>query len=62
MRCSRGSGGQGADGLWRIVAEAALGADIANTQKMRGILVRGRWLDREFIDDALAKLEERVGE
>jgi len=35
-------------------------ADIGNTQKISGVLVRGRWLDRAFIDDALSKLEQRV--
>ena len=34
--------------------------DVANTQKINGVLVRGRWLDRAFIDGALAQLEQRV--
>jgi imidazolonepropionase-like amidohydrolase len=35
-------------------------SDIANTQKIRGVVVRGRWLDQAFIDGALAELERRV--
>jgi imidazolonepropionase-like amidohydrolase len=34
--------------------------DIGNTQKISGVLVRGRWLDRPFIDEALNKLQQRV--
>jgi imidazolonepropionase-like amidohydrolase len=35
-------------------------ADIVNTQKINGVLVRGRWLDRAFIDRGLAQLEARA--
>jgi imidazolonepropionase-like amidohydrolase len=35
-------------------------ADIANTQKISGVLVRGRWLDRAFIDRGLEDIERRM--
>lgn len=35
-------------------------ADIANTQKISGVMVRGRWLSRQFLDDGLHKLERRL--
>jgi imidazolonepropionase-like amidohydrolase len=34
-------------------------ADISNTQKISGVMVRGRWLDRAFIDANLAQVEQR---
>lgn len=35
-------------------------ADISNTQKISGVLVRGRWLDRKFIDARLNEIEQRA--
>jgi imidazolonepropionase-like amidohydrolase len=35
-------------------------ANIANTQKIGGVMVRGRWLSRQFIDERLNELEQRV--
>jgi imidazolonepropionase-like amidohydrolase len=35
-------------------------ADIANTQKIEGVMVRGRWLDRAWIDRELAGVAERA--
>jgi imidazolonepropionase-like amidohydrolase len=37
-------------------------ADIANTRKIRGVMVRGRWLDRTFIDRGLANVAETVSQ
>lgn len=37
-------------------------ADIANTQKIAGVMVRGRWLDRAFLDRELQAVAARVGQ
>jgi imidazolonepropionase-like amidohydrolase len=34
--------------------------DIANTHRIAGVMVRGRWLDREFLDQELRKIENRM--
>lgn len=36
--------------------------DIANTQQIEGVMVRGRWLDRAFLDRELAGVEARAKE
>ncbi len=33
--------------------------DIANTKKIQGVMVRGRWLDRDELDRGLAKIRSR---
>lgn len=43
-----------------VLVDANPLADIANTQKISGVLVRGRWLSRQFIDDGLNELQQRV--
>jgi imidazolonepropionase-like amidohydrolase len=35
-------------------------ADVGNAQKISGVLVRGRWLSRQFIDDGLNEIQRRV--
>lgn len=35
--------------------------DIANTQSIEGVMVRGRWLDRTYLDGGLRDIEERMG-
>lgn len=34
-------------------------ADLANLAKIRGVMVRGRWLERKAIDEGLARIEAR---
>jgi imidazolonepropionase-like amidohydrolase len=34
--------------------------DIANTQSIEGVMVRGRWLDRAFLDSGLRDIEKRM--
>jgi cytosine/adenosine deaminase-related metal-dependent hydrolase len=34
--------------------------DIANTQSIEGVMVRGRWLDRAFLDRGLREIETRM--
>jgi imidazolonepropionase-like amidohydrolase len=34
--------------------------DIANTQSIEGVMVRGRWLDRAYLDRGLREIEERA--
>src|SRR5690606_35252470 len=36
--------------------------DIANTRSIRGVMVRGRWLDRAALDEGLAAIRRRHGE
>lgn len=43
-----------------LLLEANPLADIAHTQTISGVMVRGRWLDRRFIDDGLNKVEQKV--
>lgn len=43
-----------------VLLDASPLADISNTQKITGVIVRGRWLDRAFLDRTLAELESRV--
>ena len=31
--------------------------DIRNTQRIHGVMLRGRWLPREALDDMLARFE-----
>lgn len=38
------------------------GADITHTRSIRGVMVRGRWLDRAAIDAGLAAIRKRNGE
>ena len=33
--------------------------DIANTKKIQGVMVRGRWLDRGTLDNGLAEIRSR---
>jgi hypothetical protein len=33
--------------------------DIANIQRIEGVMVRGRWLDRSALDAGLNDIEER---
>ena len=42
-----------------VLLEADPLADIANTRKIAGVMVRGRWLDRAEIDAGLAAIAER---
>jgi len=34
--------------------------DIANTQSIEGVMVRGRWLDRTYLDRGLQEIEKRM--
>jgi imidazolonepropionase-like amidohydrolase len=34
--------------------------DIANTQSIEGVMVRGRWLDRAYLDRGLQEIEKRM--
>jgi imidazolonepropionase-like amidohydrolase len=34
--------------------------DIANTQSIEGVMVRGRWLDRAYLDRGLRDIEARM--
>jgi imidazolonepropionase-like amidohydrolase len=34
--------------------------DIANTQSIEGVMVRGRWLDRAYLDRGLEEMEKRM--
>ena len=34
--------------------------DIANTQSIEGVMVRGRWLDRAYLDRGLREIEQRM--
>jgi imidazolonepropionase-like amidohydrolase len=34
--------------------------DIANTQSVEGVMVRGRWLDRAYLDRGLGEIEKRM--
>ena len=34
--------------------------DIANTQSIEGVMVRGRWLDRAYLDRGLREIEKRM--
>jgi imidazolonepropionase-like amidohydrolase len=43
-----------------VLVDANPLADIANTHKISGVLVRGRWLSRQFLDDGLKELQQRV--
>jgi imidazolonepropionase-like amidohydrolase len=43
-----------------VLVDANPLANIGNTQKISGVLVRGRWLSRQFIDGGLAELQQRV--
>jgi len=36
------------------------GQDIANTQSIEGVMVRGRWLDRAYLDNGLHEIEKRM--
>jgi imidazolonepropionase-like amidohydrolase len=49
----------GADADLVLLAADPL-ANIANTQKIEGVMVRGRWLDRAWIDRELAGVAERA--
>ena len=48
--------GKSADLVW--LAEDPL-QDIDHTTGIRGVMVRGRWLDRELLDEGLKKIAER---
>lgn len=39
-----------------VLLEADPTADIANSRRIRGVMVRGRWLDREALDAGLAEI------
>ena len=41
-----------------ILIDANPLANVGNAQKITGVLVRGRWLSRQFIDDRLNKLTD----
>jgi len=43
-----------------ILVDANPLADVGNAQKIGGVLVRGRWLSRQFIDDGLNEIQRRV--
>jgi imidazolonepropionase-like amidohydrolase len=43
-----------------VLVDANPLADISNTQKISGVLVRGRWLSRQFIDAGLDQLQTRM--
>lgn len=43
-----------------VLVDANPLANIGNAQKISGVLVRGRWLSRQFIDAGLDELQERV--
>jgi imidazolonepropionase-like amidohydrolase len=43
-----------------VLLDASPLTDITNTQKISGVMVRGRWLDRAFLDRTLAELESRA--
>jgi len=34
--------------------------DIGNTQSIEGVMVRGRWLDRAYLDSGLRDIEKRM--
>jgi imidazolonepropionase-like amidohydrolase len=36
--------------------------DIAATQSIEGVMVRGRWLDRAYLDSGLREMEKRMGQ
>lgn len=36
--------------------------DIANTQSIEGVMVRGRWLDRAYLDRGLKEIEQRAAQ
>lgn len=42
-----------------ILLDANPLADIANVAKIRGVMVRGRWLDRKAIDEGLARIASK---
>lgn len=44
-----------------VLLEANPLADIANTQKIDGVMVRGRWLDRAFLERELEAVAQRAG-
>jgi imidazolonepropionase-like amidohydrolase len=37
-------------------------ADVGNTQKIEGVMVRGRWLDRAYLDRELTAVAGRAGQ
>jgi hypothetical protein len=43
-----------------VLVDANPLANVGNTQKISGVLVRGRWLSRQFLDDHLNELARRV--
>jgi imidazolonepropionase-like amidohydrolase len=43
-----------------VLVDANPLANVGNTQKISGVLVRGRWLSRQFLDDQLNELARRV--
>ena len=42
-----------------VLLDASPLADIANVKKIRGVMVRGRWLDRAALDAGLAAIEKK---
>jgi imidazolonepropionase-like amidohydrolase len=49
----------GADADLVLLANDPL-QDIANTQSIEGVMVRGRWLDRAYLDRGLRDIEKRM--
>jgi len=49
--------GQAAD---LVLLDADPLADIGNTRRIRGVMVRGRWLDRADLDRQLLQIERRA--
>ena len=43
-----------------VLVDANPLASIGNTQKISGVMVRGRWLSRQFIDEHLNELQQRI--
>ncbi len=42
-----------------VLLDASPLADIGNVGKIRGVMVRGRWLDRATLDARLAEIEKK---
>lgn len=60
-------GAEGKCGMVAVGADADLVlldadplVDIGNTQKIHGVMVRGRWLDRAFLDRKLQAVADRA--
>lgn len=45
-----------------VLVEGDPGSDIGNAARIRGVMVRGRWLDRAALDAGLAQIEARYAD